>query len=381
MVSPRDQMAGIPIGIGRREAMLMTSFDNQEKFGLVIQGPIVSSGKTGVTPEYHIAKQTGRLANYNAKSNVQRLVADFGHLFDQVVLSTWESEDVSDLQDHLNVVTSNSSDYEEFFQIGGRPDFRFHQIGSTLRGVEFLESRGIEHVLKVRTDQYLSIAPILDRWREVIKSDERNRDRILVPSFDLEDPTRINDFYFLGLTRRLKEIFRPYVDTGLALHHSIHHDLFWNAVIQNILLSEQHTRLGLFRRFFQHPEVLRRNERELIESMWQEIFIPGPTVSLTSIEWRGEKLLDGHPIVRRHSETPIFGSGALSALRPARFSCRARIEKLLFRWTTWRAFKNYRKKGQSISNERIRRGTYERAIRLLTKACEKIRSLRFPSVT
>lgn len=60
--------------------------------GLIIQGPLQSFGKSGRTAAQKLNLGDEGLVHYDCLSNIQRIGDEFGDLFCEIILSTWDTE-------------------------------------------------------------------------------------------------------------------------------------------------------------------------------------------------------------------------------------------------------------------------------------------------
>jgi len=118
------------------------------KFGLVIQGPIISQ-------------------DFDCRENLHRIVNDFHGYFDAIVLSSWEGQPNPGLT-HPKVSSIFGSDAITGFDRTGCPlNNGPRKIVSSHRGVRALKERGdIDYVFVFRTDTYADLSLIPETIRE-----------------------------------------------------------------------------------------------------------------------------------------------------------------------------------------------------------------------
>jgi WavE lipopolysaccharide synthesis len=116
-----------------------------KRYSLVIQGPILDRG-------------------FNCSDSISKVLRDFGHIFNQVVISTWEGQ-----SKHLSLETSFSAEVIEnrdpFSTERPWPDNRLRQWVSSLNGIDKV-NEGSTHVVKIRTDQYFDLSLFLREYEE-----------------------------------------------------------------------------------------------------------------------------------------------------------------------------------------------------------------------
>ena len=171
------------------------------KWGLVIQGPIRSTGKSG----------SGEVVEFNAAENVV-LLAELGlELFDEVVLSTWQGASAHFIDRLLALGCKVIESDEGLAQIQWQ-DNRYKQFHSTLVGLESL-SRDIEMAIKIRTDQFFDIRKFCS---ELVESNDNFRDYVTVGqpgflqflSFRLDKPFGLSDFAVAGEKQQLVDFYK-----------------------------------------------------------------------------------------------------------------------------------------------------------------------------
>jgi len=203
----------------------------KKKIGLVIQGPLISKGRTGdkmhQTPEQLRAE--GGLVEYDCRSNINRIIKEFGHLFDYIVISTeFNHLREGDVFPGAEIVLG--SDPGGIKQEGHYKDNnKFRQFLSTHRGLVELEKRGIEIVVKTRTDIYLDFNKLIESYFIQI-NDKKNKKAIgatvVHPATFL-----LHDLYFISSLTALKEFcesilgfdrfeFIPSVHREMILKHA-----------------------------------------------------------------------------------------------------------------------------------------------------------------
>lgn len=137
-----------------------------KKIGLVIQGPLISIGRTGnklhETPKQLM--QEGGVIHYDCRNNINRIIKEFGHLFDKIVVSTWNNEVKPD--EHFEGAKLIATpDIGGIKQKGHYKDNNKHrQFISTLNGLNELEKNGVDYAVKTRTDIYLDFNKLLESF-------------------------------------------------------------------------------------------------------------------------------------------------------------------------------------------------------------------------
>ncbi len=176
-----------------------------KKIGLVIQGPLTSIGRTGAnlhaSPEQ--LKKDGGIVHFDCRGNIQRVIEEFGHFFDEIVVSTWDNE-VKAGESFLGAKLVSAPDPGGIAQPGHYKDNnKYRQFISVLNGLNELEKSGVEYVVKIRTDQYMNINGLLSSF---FTSLETNQDRRAIYATVVCRPTfLLHDLYFASTLSSMKE--------------------------------------------------------------------------------------------------------------------------------------------------------------------------------
>ncbi len=171
-----------------------------KKIGLVIQGPFISIGRTGdrmhENPENLMAKEG--IVHYDCRENINRTIREFGHLFDEIVVSTWDNE-IKSGESFTGAKLISAPDpggikWDRVY----KDNNKHRQFISTLNGILELEKNGIEYVVKTRTDIYLDLEKLLESF---FANNTRKIGAAVVhpPNF------LIHDLYFVAELKTLKD--------------------------------------------------------------------------------------------------------------------------------------------------------------------------------
>jgi hypothetical protein len=179
-----------------------------KKIGLVIQGPLISIGKSGEQFYWSLDKlqESGGAIHYDCRENIQRLITEFGPLFDEIIISTWDNEVKPEdswigaklvaAPDPGGIPRANRKHYKD--------NNKFRQFLSTLNGLVELEKSGIDHAIKVRTDTYLDLAKLVESYLAGIKKTNDDSRSIYAPVVH-HSTFLIHDLYFAGHLKTMKE--------------------------------------------------------------------------------------------------------------------------------------------------------------------------------
>jgi hypothetical protein len=195
-------------------ADLRSSRSQSSLFGLVIQGPLMSSGSDG----------EGNFTDFNCVDNILRIRSEFGSLFDSIVVSTWDDQDHHQIE-HLRrkgftVILNSVAEYSTPWN----PDNRFRQYYSSLAGIRALQA-DVQYVVKTRSDTFLDFSLLISEFKSVLTDFREYSEWKVGPVHSLfffkYRPLAVADFVLIGETRLLRKFFSSQFDfaTGSA-HHS-----------------------------------------------------------------------------------------------------------------------------------------------------------------
>ncbi|WP_018344824.1 WavE lipopolysaccharide synthesis family protein [Cytophaga aurantiaca] len=206
------------------------------KYSLLIQGPILSKGRSGKTYKDKVAEQT--IVNYDCLPNIKELLKNYSHLFSEVVLTTWKDEVLAEeelsaypckivkldnptpeilLSEKVKFPTDINNKYKQFY--------------SCLKGVEAFDASKCDYVVKVRTDQFFNINDLIEEHRTFLKSSGSDVSHKLFVPFINKQKYLVNDFYFIGSYDVLRSVsksmlafnyfeFNSSVHLEISLKHS-----------------------------------------------------------------------------------------------------------------------------------------------------------------
>ena len=181
----------------------------------------MSVGRTGdklhQTPEE--LKRQGGVIEYDTRDNINRIIREYGHLFDEIVVSVFDNQ-LRPGEFFPGAKIVSAPDPGGIKQIGHYKDNnKARQFQSTLNGLIELEKSGIEYAVKTRTDTYLPFDKLLESFFE---SDTKK-----IGSTVVHPPNYlIHDLYFvaeLGALKKFCEAILAY--DGFEFISSVHRDI------------------------------------------------------------------------------------------------------------------------------------------------------------
>lgn len=191
---------------------------------LVIQGPILSTGRTGNSlhnPESGIGKD--KIVEYDSSEVVNFYINSYSTLFDVIIVSTWQGEDVSKIliRDGVHVIKSEDT-LRSIVPVsrvqGYLGNNKLRQFFTLRRALDFCKIIGINHVIKVRTDNLVDVSVLF-------KSSLLDQHKLWFPGTG-SCSNYLEDFYFAGSLEHLEELCDSMLH-GRSLYKSVHLDLFY----------------------------------------------------------------------------------------------------------------------------------------------------------
>jgi len=182
-----------------------------KKIGLVIQGPLLSIGRTGDKMHESVEelKAQGGIVEYDCRDNIQKIVDEFGYLFEKIVVSTWDNE-VKPSDSWHGVKLVSQPDPGGIKQTGHYKDNnKYRQFLSTLKGLKEFDGTGIEYAVKIRTDIHLDLKTLIDSFFLKTEGKESNVIGVTVT----HSPTfLLHDLYFIARLDVLKDFCESILD-------------------------------------------------------------------------------------------------------------------------------------------------------------------------
>lgn len=198
----------------------------ERKIGLVIQGPLFSIGRTGDKMHESVEelKNEGGLVEYDCRGNIRRIISEFGHLFDEVVISTWNNE-VTPEDAFIGAKLISAPDPGGIKQIGHYKDNnKQRQFVSTLNGLLELEKSGMDYAVKIRTDIYLDLEKLINSFFSTLEKRENKQSigtTVIHPATYL-----LHDLYFISDLKALKEFCESIIAYDkFEFIQSVHRDM------------------------------------------------------------------------------------------------------------------------------------------------------------
>jgi len=251
------------------------------KFGLLIQGPIISKGRTGKTVNVSARKvNNSEVVEYNCSANIDRLISNYGMIFDETVCSTWNDQYSKVFNPNVNYYLTleditpplPNKKYVSNESVAVRNMFR--QFYGTLEGLK--KFKNVDYIIKIRSDQYFDLS-ILTNF--VLKNNFKN-ENIIIP-YVIRGLDFIPDFYFAGYYLTLKDFFSILVEDFKYITLSPHTN-----IVLMYALSKYFEKIKVGKRWYCNSGAIETNK--IFNYMLNNVFYPGPRSVYENIIWRGE---------------------------------------------------------------------------------------------
>ncbi len=252
------------------------------KWGLVIQGPLVTYGQGPNNVD----------SGFSAFSTIKTNLSNFYPFVDAIVLSTWEGSDPKFSNEEYN----NFVVIENKLPVTRDPDNRRKQFITTLEGCKYLSlNTDITHILKIRTDQIInpSIIEWLNSFFDVSNNKNRvgyefQQDYLVFSDMLTENPFYMGDFIFAGTKKDMISFcsanleftyknLHPSIGTDYILKYFSLRDVnFWKYFFKKIPL------------FFQVSNIKNQIAKEYWLKIKRNCISVMPGIYFESIIWRGK---------------------------------------------------------------------------------------------
>jgi len=263
------------------------------KKGLIIQGPIVSTGRTGKTANISFKDvRDEHIVNFNCIENIAKIFNNYQYLFDHIVCITWEDQEVSLINELKGLIPDEcliiiKDTTKRINPIGSviPANNKYRQFLSIYEGSKVLSKLGCDYIAKVRSDQFLDLDLLMSD--AVTKLENEQRNVVLVPWINIKNSHsvfKIPDLYFVARTNDMLSLSKEYLSLPEITEH-VHTDIFYKWSMRFYCNS------SLIRNYIKIFERFGNNSlmRILINRKFSKgFFIPLDPRIIQSIIWRGE---------------------------------------------------------------------------------------------
>ncbi len=196
-------------------------------YTLLIQGPILSMGRTGATSSKDLTRDS--IVNYECEDLLVTIIKEFGYLFSKILIITWQDEKIDEARFSVfkDCRIIKLQDIAPRLVVGKRnlpTDFnnKYKQFYALSQGVEFVDT---EYVVKIRTDQYIDLKMLLEEHQSAIKANSADKDKLYIP-FIISSNFLVSDFYFVSTKKLFSEYVKAMIwNNYLEFNSSVHIDL------------------------------------------------------------------------------------------------------------------------------------------------------------
>lgn len=202
---------------------------NPRDVGVVVQGPLVSVGRSGETHNIPLSAATkDDIVEFDSIPNILNLYKKAPNKAYFVVVA-WGSERPELLDRLKGLMPESSVVLVEDTAPEIRPksevipgNNKYRQILGTLAGLEILRDRGCKTVVKIRSDQNLDVNQLVENTVSNCNNDRQ----LTVAALNPRLPASLPDFYFGGDVALLEDCLRATL-RPVSERASVHYELFW----------------------------------------------------------------------------------------------------------------------------------------------------------
>lgn len=261
---------------------------NNSKVGLIIQGPLISKGRSGSTIVKKFTQLTNKdIINYNCIPNIIDIYLKYNQEFDDFVCVTWDTEDTSELEYKIGkkAIMSIKDTTSHIDSLGTLlpGNNKYRQFLSTLKGLERLSKNKCKYAIKIRSDINLDLLKVKKYLLNILENKNYTHS-ILVPGGNLSSPDNVEDFYFASRTDVMIDACKIMLDKP-ELYRSIHLDFFYKCAW--FLLNKEnywppnisYTSAGKYS----------KEQQLIVRLAWSKIFKSFPREIYENLLYRGDK--------------------------------------------------------------------------------------------
>jgi hypothetical protein len=199
-------------------------------YNLIIQGPILSPGRTGKTLNDPLTKEA--IVDFRCEQTIIDTIEKYGHHFGKILVVTWQSEefDESLLSPYPNCEFIKLVDLAPTLVLRKQrlpTDFnnKFKQFYACAEAAQRLQQRDEKFILKIRTDQLVDLDRLLQEHRHAVTNDSSKSNKVFVP-YIVNQTFMISDFYILSEKKTFEKFCSSMLwGNYLEFNSSVHLDL------------------------------------------------------------------------------------------------------------------------------------------------------------
>ena len=270
-------------------------WNNSNRIGVVIQGPVISEGYTGSNWCRQHNKEKIKFESFDASSYILDSYLELKKYFDDVIVVTWTGQPINKLSKVIPKIDILIIDQpvEKLIKIkrklvGGwiTHNSKILQFYTVLHGLLELERRGCTHAFKQRSDQKIYAKKIYDFLNKQFKN-QNSSNKIYLPLANSDRLNWAQDFYFAGRLDLLITLSKRII-FGRELYPLVHTDLFYKMYNLNEVKSHD----IYFRRTLQYfpkgrYEKMTYEQQLVIKKVWIDNLGVFPKTIWCGLFWRG----------------------------------------------------------------------------------------------
>jgi hypothetical protein len=293
-----------------------------DEFGLLIQGPLISVGRSGLTGGIGFSDvNESHVIEFNCIENIQEIFDTFSPYFKAMVCVIWENED----QENINLLQKKIGRentliiQDQTRRINSKGEVipgnnKYKQFFSSMKGVEFLINRGCKYAIKSRSDQRLDYLKLSNEFL----SEKNTENKIMIAGINKLIPDHLHDFYFCADSEILHRLFHDYLVKNEIFDH-VQFDIFYSFARSYGMIPR--LPYDLFKTPLMHKFILKFfNENCLLAS--KEVF--------SELIWRGE-LITNAQVNENFYQEDLNESDLNYLLKPKSISSPFELIKILIK--------------------------------------------------
>ena len=302
-----------------------------KKVGLIIQGPLISFGKSGrtATRQPFLSSEgieEDGLIRYDCRSNIQKIINDFGKLFTAVVISTWDNELRSgdEWKGAAVVPTPDPGGVTYGLPYTNALNNRNREFIGIRHGLAWLkEHSDAEYVVRIRTDQYMDLRALLDSFGRHLR-ETRYVPGMICVSFMRPSLFHISHFYFAAELHAMDRFLNAQLDHAMyEFIVDVHRDMILKYAYSSFRDILHVPDWAYFPRL---PRLgINKKTKTVFSFMLHNVFVPLSRTTWHSVVWRGsafgkEYMEYMRPIVMEEDLPLGMSEGRANVSIPALFS-------------------------------------------------------------
>ena len=245
------------------------------KYGLLIQGPLLSVGRTGATGHRTLADDA--VVRFDCRQTILNNISEYGDLFSEIVLCTWDDGIYPDFEITNGKFCRIPDKAKKIIDARVKRNWINNDIVNnmckqyygTYNGL--LQFNNVDYVVKIRTDQSLDL--------ELLVKSIVDYNRLYI-TYIIRGYNVLPDFYFAARLDTMIDLFKI-LSENEPIVKSPHQDIILRYALARYF-KEIDVDIGWYNKF----QTLQQNK--IFAYMFNNVFYPLPRKVYESIIWRGE---------------------------------------------------------------------------------------------